>query len=76
MDKTITQKKIGNECREVRKMLNITLRELSEHSGIPIKTLSTFENGRSSNINLFLVYLRLLDRKQMVRLAQKIKRGY
>lgn len=75
MEKTVTQKKIGNECREVRKMFNITLRELSEHSGVPIKTLSTFENGRSSNINIFLIYLRLLDKEQMVRFARKIKRG-
>lgn len=75
MEKTITQKKIGNECREVRKMFNITLRELSERSGVPIKTLSTFENGRSSNINIFLIYLRLLDKEQMVRFARKIKRG-
>lgn len=75
MEKTVTQKRIGNECREVRKMFNITLRELSEHSGVPIKTLSTFENGRSSNINIFLIYLRLLDKEQMVRFARKIKRG-
>lgn len=56
------QKKFNFEvsaiCSYFRKhVLNITLRDLSKLSGIPVSTLSTFEMGRSSNLKFIYVYL-------------------
>lgn len=56
------QKKFNFEmstiCSFFRKeILKITLKDLSEKSGIPISTLSTFEMGRSSNLRFLYIYL-------------------
>jgi len=48
----------GGLCAFFRKeILHITLRELSNKSGVPIPTLSSFELGRSSNLRFLYVYL-------------------
>lgn len=48
----------GGLCAFFRKhILHITLRELSNKSGIPIPTLSSFELGRSSNLRFLYIYL-------------------
>lgn len=40
-----------------RRILKLTLHELSKRSGIPISTLSSFEQGRSSNLRYIYLYL-------------------
>ena len=35
---------IGAQCREVRKMMGVTLRELSERTGFGLSNISHFEN--------------------------------
>ena len=48
----------GSLCAFFRKhILHITLRELSNKSGVPIPTLSSFELGRSSNLRFLYIYL-------------------
>ena len=48
----------GGLCAFFRKeILHITLRELSNKSGVPIPTLSSFELGRSSNLRFLYIYL-------------------
>lgn len=55
-----TKKIIGNYCRKFRISLDLTLNDISEISEIKVKTISAFENGRSSNMNiLFHVYWNL-----------------
>lgn len=50
--------KIGQQCAYFRKhVLRLTLKELSNKSGIPIPTLSSFELGRSSNLKFLYLYL-------------------
>lgn len=49
---------VSAACSWFRKeILKLTLKELSEKSGIPISTLSTFEMGRSSNLRFIYVYI-------------------
>lgn len=49
---------IPNICKAHREqVLKITLMELSERTGINIKTISAFENGRSSNMNHLFLYI-------------------
>lgn len=51
---------VGNVCRDFRKhTLKITLETMNEVTGINIKTLSAFENGNSSNLNIMLAYFNL-----------------
>ena len=40
-----------------KKVIRITLREMSIKSGIPVATLSSFEQGRSSNLKFLYIYL-------------------
>lgn len=48
----------GGLCAFFRKnILHMTLRELSNKSGVPIPTLSSFELGRSSNLRFLYIYL-------------------
>lgn len=48
----------GGLCAFFRKnILDMTLRELSIKSGIPVPTLSSFELGRSSNLRFLYIYL-------------------
>lgn len=52
---------VGAFCKEIRNhYLKITLQEMSEKTGLKKSTLSAFEHGRSTNINLFFTYLDLL----------------
>ena len=49
---------IGGYCQNFRKRILVkTLKELAEENDIPVPTLSSFENGRSSSLNVFYVYL-------------------
>ena len=49
---------IGHICGTFRKKrLRITLREMESKTGIPTTTLNSFEQGRSSSLNVFYIYL-------------------
>lgn len=57
-----TQKKrlqleVGKFCKKHREdVLNLSLQELSDDSGINYKTLYSFESGLSSNLYIFFLY--------------------
>ncbi len=40
-----------------KKVIRITLHEMSIKSGIPLTTLASFERGRSSNLRFIYIYL-------------------
>lgn len=46
---------IGQYCREYRKNKGVKLAEIT--GDLSMQTLSAFENGRSSNINHFMIYV-------------------
>lgn len=49
---------LGHICGTFRKKrLRITLREMECKTGIPTTTLNSFEQGRSSSLNVFYIYL-------------------
>lgn len=53
-------KYVGEYCRCYRSItLNITLKRMAELTGINIKTISAFENGRSTNMEHFFEYCQL-----------------
>lgn len=41
----IEEKTAGDSMKEIRKSVNMTQREFSQHFGIPIRTLQNWENG-------------------------------
>lgn len=59
-------KHLLNFCREFRtEVLRLTLQDVENISFTPVKTLSAFENGRSTNIqHLNLYYLLCKNKKQ------------
>ena len=51
-------------CKQFRKeVLNLTLQEMEDKTGIPLKTISSFENGNSTNIKHLNLYYKLCDSK-------------
>lgn len=60
---TPTIAKIGKYCRKYRfNVLELTLREVER--GENIKPLSSFEHGRSTNINHLLKYVKACETRQ------------
>ena len=59
-------KHLTNFCREFRReVLKLTLQDVENISSTPVKTLSAFENGRSTNLNhLNLYYLLCKNEEQ------------
>lgn len=56
-EKELLQIIVGNYCKRIRELdLELTLKELSEDSGINYKTLYSFESGLSSNLYIFYIY--------------------
>lgn len=56
---------IGKFCKYFRsEILKMTLNEMSNNVNIKITTLSSFENGRSTNYNHLIRYYRLGDDEQ------------
>mgnify|MGYP003692982929 CR=1 FL=1 len=52
-------------CKKFRKeILNLTLQEMENKTGVPLKTISSFENGNSTNIKHLNLYYKLCDTKQ------------
>ena len=53
----MTQKIIGNICKEFRKKkLGITQKAVAEENGYSVENVSSFENGRTNNALLFVWY--------------------
>lgn len=56
----IPVKTIGEFCKMYRThVLNLTLEEMSELTGVKVPTISSFENGRSSNTKHIEMYYNL-----------------
>lgn len=58
-------KHLINFCRDFRtEVLKLTLQEVENISFTPVKTLSAFENGRSTNINHLNLYYLLCETQE------------
>lgn len=56
---------INEFCKLFRKnILKLSLKEVSEITGIKLSTLSSFENGRSSNLKYIFIYYSLGNEEQ------------
>lgn len=65
-EKQILQLEVGNFCKQHRiEVLNLSLQELSDDSGINYKTLYSFESGLSSNIYIFFLYYNRSPKPEM-----------
>lgn len=73
IDKIFRMKLIGACCREHRiKVLGLTLQQFQEKTGIKLKTISNFENGRSGNVYYMVYYINLTDDSEKVDLILDI----
>lgn len=64
---------IGACCREHRKdVLKITLKEFQDKTGIPLKTVSNFECGRSGNLYYMFYYINLTNESEKIDFMRKI----
>lgn len=71
--KETISKIVGTETRIARlTLLDETLKGMSDRTGINLKTLSGFENGRSSNLYIFYVYYSLLNVDDRITLLKNI----
>ena len=58
-------KHLTSFCREFRtEVLKLTLQDVENIAFTPTKTLSAFENGRSTNINHLITYYLLCNTKE------------
>ena len=65
-EKQILQLEVGNFCKQHRiEVLNLSLQELSDDSGINYKTLYSFESGLSSNIYILFLYYNRSPKPEM-----------
>lgn len=56
---------VGMYCQRFRiEVLNLTLKDVSESTGVKIGTLSAFENGSSTNITHVFRYVLLCSYEQ------------
>ena len=56
---------INEFCKLFRKnVLKLTLKEVSEKTGVKLSSLSSFENGRSSNLKYIHIYYGLGNEEQ------------
>lgn len=64
---------IGACCRDQRKnVLNLTLEQFQEKTGINFKTISNFENGRSGNLYYMFYYINLTNEPEKIDFMRKI----
>ena len=64
---------IGGCCREHRKdVLKLTLKEFQDKTGIPLKTVSNFECGRSGNLYYMFYYINLTNESEKIDFMRKI----
>ena len=60
MTKETMQNNVSICCRKYRKeVMKLTLNEMSEMTGVNLKTLSAFETGRSKNLSLIIDYVKI-----------------
>ena len=65
-EKQILQLEVGRFCKDHREtVLNLSLQELSDDSGINYKTLYSFESGLSSNLYIFFLYYNRSPKPEM-----------
>ena len=56
---------INEFCKLYRmNILKLTLKEVSEITGLKLSTLSSFENGRSNNLKYIIIYYMLGNEEQ------------
>lgn len=66
-------KMIANKCKQHRReVVNISLKEMGRETNTYFKTLSAFENGRSTNINHLIKYVEMGDIFQRQKLVSEI----
>jgi hypothetical protein len=66
-------KMIADKCKQHRReVVNISLKEMGMETNTYFKTLSAFENGRSTNINHFIKYVEISDISQRKKLIFEI----
>lgn len=66
-------KMIANICKLYRReVINISLKEMGRETNTYFKTLSAFENGRSTNINHLIKYVEMGDEFQRRKLLSEI----
>lgn len=65
--------KLGTICKVYRQQeLNMTLKNMHEQTDIPISTISGFENGKSTNIEIFYFYIAISNKYQLHKLIRLI----
>ena len=76
-EKRELQELLGRFCKQYRiEQLGLSLKQLSEDSGVPYKTLYSFEIGLSSNLYMFYIYYnRSLDKQHFLENLIKIIEG-
>ena len=73
IDDIYRMKLIGACCRDHRKyVLNLTLEQFQEKTGINFKTISNFENGRSGNVYYMFYYINLTNESEKIDFMLKI----
>lgn len=67
---------VGQFCKIYRiHILNLTLEEMSKLSGVKVPTISSFENGRSTNIKHIEMYYNLSTDEQKIFFKNNIPYG-
>ena len=67
---------IGEFCKMYRKhILKLTLEEMSELTGVKVPTISSFENGRSTNSKHIELYYNLSTDEQKIFFKNNIPYG-
>ena len=67
---------IGEFCKMYRTyILKLTLDEMSKKSGVKVPTISSFENGRSTNAKHIEMYYKLSTDKQKIFFKNNIPYG-
>ena len=67
---------IGQFCKMYRTyVLNLTLEEMSRLSGVKVPTISSFENGRSTNTKHIQMYYNLSTDEQKIFFKNNIPYG-
>lgn len=54
---TLSNKEIGQMCKAYRQSINKKQIDVSKDTGYSIESISTFENGRTNNMQIFVWYI-------------------
>lgn len=61
VDEKITLLKMGEECREKRKELNLSIKEVSAYTKLSIFQITNFESGRSNNAYIYYLLIKFYN---------------